>query len=50
MKPTKAPSKPVHPADARRISFRGLSAETVIAAALQVKPEPKPAKRRKRKK
>jgi hypothetical protein len=49
MKPTKAPSKPVHPADARRISFRGLSAETVIGAALQVKPEPKnPGKKPKR--
>jgi len=48
MKATKTQGKPVHPADARRISFHGLSAKDVLAAMLKIKPEPKkPAKRRK---
>jgi hypothetical protein len=51
MKPTKARSKPVYPADARRLSFGGLKFENEIFAVVKIKPEPKEprAKMRKRK-
>jgi len=39
----------LHLADARRIFFHGLSAETVLAAMMKVKPEPKKAAKRRRK-
>jgi hypothetical protein len=39
MKPTKTCTKPVHPADARRIPFRSVPAD-VAPAALKVKPGP----------